>query len=73
MKINLTAFLVSALLTVAIMQGCSKPEPETKFSTVMECINDAKLNDRDMQLIGNNARDMSVEDFVAWYNETYAQ
>jgi len=69
----LTLLFIAGILLI----GCSKkPEPEPqelKFHTVMECINDAKLNDRDMTLIGNNARDMSVEDFVAWYNKTYAK
>ena len=63
------------LAAIIFFSGCAKqPEPkELQYTTVMECINDAKLNDRDMKLIGNNARDMSVEDFIKWYNDNYAQ
>ena len=69
---------ILALLALSIaLVGCSKtPEPvevQLKFKTVMECINDAKLNDRDMKLIGEKVTVLEVDEFVLWYNGEFGR
>lgn len=73
MKLKIITFLLSALITLAILTACDKPPEPAKFTTVMECINDAKLNDRDMKLVGEQAKVLGVDEFIEWYNTEYVK
>lgn len=64
------------ILSLAIaLVGCSATQEqapvEYQYKTVMECIQDAKLKDRDMKLVGEKVKVLDVEEFITWYNTTF--